>query len=245
MLSPNGLTTVLFDLDGTLRVNHPHGNEVFWEFAQQLMPELQPEDRHRAQQWAFEYWAESEDLREDIKSFGSTKEEEFWFNYARRHLTVLGLENDQAQEKAPQANKYMRTNYNPEDIVPEDVPETLKILKEAGLILGVITNRGSSIDEYMREIELAEFMDFYFAAGDIGFWKPNPEIFHYALGQANAKAEESIYVGDNYYADVVGARAAGLEAVLIDPNNHFPAADCVVIHKFGELIDHIADNRAS
>jgi putative hydrolase of the HAD superfamily len=46
----------------------------------------------------------------------------------------------------------------------------------------------------------------------------------------------ALYVGDNYYADVLGARAAGLEPVLIDPDEIFPEADCAVIHCISEIL---------
>jgi predicted HAD superfamily phosphohydrolase YqeG len=42
-------------------------------------------------------------------------------------------------------------------------------------------------------------------------------------------------VGDNYFADVVGARNAGIQPILIDPVNLFPEADCVVIDTISDL----------
>jgi putative hydrolase of the HAD superfamily len=48
-------------------------------------------------------------------------------------------------------------------------------------------------------------------------------------------AHETIYIGDNYYADVVGARRAGLRPVLYDPQGVFPEADCAIIKSFDEL----------
>jgi FMN phosphatase YigB (HAD superfamily) len=46
---------------------------------------------------------------------------------------------------------------------------------------------------------------------------------------------QAVYVGDNYFADVIGAQRAGMRAVLIDPEGLFPEADCPVIHKISEL----------
>jgi FMN phosphatase YigB (HAD superfamily) len=44
-----------------------------------------------------------------------------------------------------------------------------------------------------------------------------------------------MYVGDNYFADVVGSRRAGLMPVLYDPGGIFPEADCTIIKSFEEL----------
>jgi FMN phosphatase YigB (HAD superfamily) len=51
----------------------------------------------------------------------------------------------------------------------------------------------------------------------------------------NLSAQEVIYVGDNYYADVVGARSAGLKPVLYDPLGIFLNPDCTTIKSFDEL----------
>jgi len=52
---------------------------------------------------------------------------------------------------------------------------------------------------------------------------------------AGCAPEAAAYVGDNYYADVVGARAAGLHPILIDPLGIFPEAGCPTIRALGEL----------
>ena len=66
-------------------------------------------------------------------------------------------------------------------------------------------------------------------------FKPEPGVFEHALKRANLSASEVAYVGDNYFADIVGARRAGLTPVLYDPNNIFPEADCITITSFDQL----------
>jgi FMN phosphatase YigB (HAD superfamily) len=53
--------------------------------------------------------------------------------------------------------------------------------------------------------------------------------------------EGALYVGDNYFADIVGAQSAGLKAVLIDPVNLFPEANCMVIERLPELESILAE----
>ena len=53
--------------------------------------------------------------------------------------------------------------------------------------------------------------------------------------RVNLSPQEVVYVGDNYYADVVGARRAGLRPVLYDPLGIFPDPDCTTIKSFDEL----------
>jgi putative hydrolase of the HAD superfamily len=53
-------------------------------------------------------------------------------------------------------------------------------------------------------------------SGNVGHEKPHPAIFEAALREMKASAAESLYVGDVYSVDYVGARQAGMQAVLFD-----------------------------
>ncbi|MEK6255896.1 MAG: HAD family hydrolase [Chloroflexota bacterium] len=235
MKSPNGITTILFDLDDTLRHNEPHGHGFFLDYAATLgAPDL-ANNRHNARQWAFQYWADSEHLFEDINTHGRG-EPAFWHNYSVRHLVAMGCTTEQAQELAPQVHQHMSDNYEPEDVVLPETKETLKELHAAGYTLAVVTNRSEPVHEYIHEIELGHYFDFTLAGGEIKSWKPKPEIFHAALERAGVTAEQAVYVGDNYYADILGARAVGIFPILLDPHTHFPDADCQVIRLLSDLV---------
>lgn len=232
---PDGIKAVIFDLDGTLRQSRPDGHELFWTYAAKLGAPDGPDRRRKAVQWSHEYWADSEDLLIDLKTYGK-ENDDFWLNYARRHLLALGASRSQADDWAPQMNQFMRDNYDPEDVIPDDVIPTLKTLNARGYILGLVTNRSQPVPEYLEEKGLMEHLHFQFAAGEIGTWKPKPEIFYYALGLANARPHEALYVGDNYFADIVGARGANILPVLIDPHDVWTGvADCPTIRAIGEL----------
>jgi putative hydrolase of the HAD superfamily len=125
--------------------------------------------------------------------------------------------------------------YRPESIVPEDVRRTLPLLKQAGYILGVISNRDKPFQELLHEHGIGHFFEFSLAAGEVNSYKPEPGIFEHVLQRMNLSAQDVIYVGDNYYADVIGARRAGLRPVLYDPRGVFPDPDCTAIKSFDEL----------
>ena len=239
MLNPEKITTVIFDLDGTLRHSVPKGESVFLDFATSLGAPTNPEARIKARRWAADYWADSECLLMDMKTYDKVSGE-FWENYAWRQLQAMGISKMQAKEWAPRVHKHMKENYNPEDIIPEDVIPTLQSLRGSEYTVGLVTNRENPVDDYLHEVGLANHLDFYFAAGDIGAWKPSPEIFYYALGIANAKPQEAVYIGDNYYADIMGASNANIQPILIDPEGVFPEADCPVILAIGDLSDLLA-----
>jgi len=235
-MSPNNsIKAVFFDLDGTLRHSVPEGGEVFTQYVISMGLPINLEDRFRALRWEYSYWASSVDLRDDLLAHSSDTEN-FWIEYSRRRLIALGITPERALELAPQASAHMGEMYKPESIVPDDVRRTLPQLKQAGYIMAVVSNRDKPFQDTLDSHNLSEFFPYSLAAGEVDSYKPEPGIFEHALKQLDVSAQETVYVGDNYYADVVGARRAGLQPVLYDPIGIFPNADCVTIRSFDELL---------
>lgn len=230
------MKAVFFDFDGTLRHSVPLGSDVFDEYVSRQGLLISVEDRRRAGRWEHWYWAGSPALQDDLSVFGE-EQEGFWRRYAFRRLVALGLSPALATELAPQVWKHMEDHYHPQDHVPEDAREVLPALREAGYLLAVISNRDLSYDEKLADLGLAPYFRFSVAAGEIQAWKPDPAIFEYALQKAGIAPSEAVYIGDNYYADVVGARSAGLHVILYDPRHLFPDPDCAVVRSFVEVPD--------
>jgi putative hydrolase of the HAD superfamily len=86
-------------------------------------------------------------------------------------------------------------------------------------------------------MKLDSYFKFILAGGEVNAFKPDKLIFDHALKLAGTSASETMYIGDNYFADVVGARRAGLIPVLYDPVNLFPETDCAIIKSFAEIPD--------
>jgi putative hydrolase of the HAD superfamily len=231
----NQIKAVFFDLDGTLRHSVPEGGAVFTEYVTGLGLQVDAENRVNAMRWEYKYWASSADLRDDLLAH-SFDTENFWIEYCRRRLIALGALPEWALEIAPQASAHMGEMYKPESIVPDDVRRMLPQLQQAGYIMAVISNRDRPFQDILISHGLSEFFPYSLAAGEVDIYKPEPGVFEHALKQLDLTAPETVYVGDNYYADVVGARRARLAPVLYDPHFIFPDADCTVIHSFDELL---------
>lgn len=102
----------------------------------------------------------------------------------------------------------------------------LRRVRAAGLVAGVISNSNGSVRSILEETGLAAQLDFIIDSAVVGVEKPDPRIFHLGLREAGVAPGEAVYVGDLYSVDVLGARAAGLAAVLIDPRGYWGARDC-------------------
>ncbi len=234
MIPSTGPKAIFFDLDGTLRHSVPSGGDVFTDYVITLGLQVDIEARLRAARWEHMYWASSVDLRDDLLAH-SEDTENFWIQYSQRRLLALGAFPEWAVEFAPNVSKHMGEFYKPESIIPDDVRRALPLLKQDGYILGVISNRDKPFQQLLHEHGIGEFFHFSLAAGEVNSYKPEPGVFEHALRHVNLSPRDAVYVGDNYYADVVGARRAGLQPILYDPLGIFPAPDCTTIKSFDEL----------
>ena len=66
---------------------------------------------------------------------------------------------------------------------------------------------------------IAKYFNTITSADSVGVRKPNPAIFEYSLKRAEAKKEESILIGDDWIADVVGAQSFGMDVIFFDALN--------------------------
>jgi putative hydrolase of the HAD superfamily len=82
--------------------------------------------------------------------------------------------------------------------------------------IAVISNADGKIDQLLTRCGIADCFESITDSGNVGHEKPSREIFEAALKSMNARAEQSIYVGDVFSVDYLGAATAGMKAVLFD-----------------------------
>lgn len=100
----------------------------------------------------------------------------------------------------------------------DDTLSTLRVLKQRGYILGVVTNRhygGRPFQEDLQTMGLLDYFEYDHMAisADLGIRKPNPDIFMYALNELSVPPEEAAMVGDSLKADILGARMLNMLAI--------------------------------
>jgi len=162
-----------------------------------------------------------------------------WRIYAARLLQLL----DATGESAAPVTARIRERHLAGTLwshVEPGTAETLAALKERGFILGVVSNADGRVASFLELAGLARHLDFVVDSGIVGVEKPNPRIFEIALGYAGVQASEALHVGDVYEVDVLGARAAGIEPVLLVANGGPAPADVSVIRRFSDLTSQLA-----
>lgn len=98
----------------------------------------------------------------------------------------------------------------------EDAQPALAQLRERGLRLVVVSNWDCSLPGVLERIGIAPLVDAVVASAVVGAAKPDARIFRAALEHAGCKPGEALHVGDSVAADVEGAQALGIHALLLD-----------------------------
>lgn len=119
---------------------------------------------------------------------------------------------------------------------PDALP-ALERLRAAGVRTVVVSNWDVSLHERLAETGIAARVDGAVASAELGVAKPDPAIFAHALTMAGVPPAQALHVGDSPHADVAGARAAGIEPVLIvrEPGASGPSRGVRTIRSLAEL----------
>jgi putative hydrolase of the HAD superfamily len=101
--------------------------------------------------------------------------------------------------------------------VDPDTVQALRALKERGLHVGVVSNTyqsSRSLATSLRLFGLLPNIDALVVSSEVGWAKPHPAIFEEALLRLGVRPEEAVFVGDTVLADIEGAQALEMKAVL-------------------------------
>jgi putative hydrolase of the HAD superfamily len=97
----------------------------------------------------------------------------------------------------------------------DDAAPALRALRSAGARLVVVSNWDWSLHEVLERVGLMPLLDGVVTSAEVGSRKPAVVAFERALALAGVPASRAVHVGDSFEEDVLGARAAGIEPVLI------------------------------
>jgi putative hydrolase of the HAD superfamily len=117
----------------------------------------------------------------------------------------------------------------------EDARPALAELRARGLRLVCVSNWDISLPDVLERCDLLTAVDGVVTSAGAGARKPDPAIFEAALDVAGTLPAEALHVGDTREEDVDGARAAGIEALLLDRDG---GGD---ISSLGEIAEHLSE----
>lgn len=160
---------------------------------------------------------------------GST-DHSFWWMFYSQLLSELKIVDDRLRDQLV-ASIRKSANW---DIIRPGTRERLDAIAER-YELAVISNADGGIEEVLTRCGIARCFRTITDSGLVGLEKPHPEIFRIALESMNAAPQESLYVGDVYSVDYLGATGAGMQAVLMDVPGAYRDRGAVSVKDLVEL----------
>jgi len=233
---------ICFDIGYTLLKHSPNLSEVAARVLADAGFAISPEVLERAQRPARGRALEAIRSGRDYET-SMELATAFWSDYM---LTMLqGLADVPAEAHARVAAQVCETAWSPPSwqIYPDALP-ALDTLRARGIRLAIISNFVDTLPAVCEAHALTPYFEVIVGSVQVGLQKPDARIFELTLRRLGVTAEEAWHVGDNYWADVLGARAAGLTPVLIDRAGTVPNPDCIRIHRLDELL-LLVDQRAA
>jgi ribulose-1,5-bisphosphate 5-phosphatase len=208
------LRAVLFDVDFTIARPGPElGPEGYERLGKRFGLELDPSRYRVARERAVEGIRRHPELEHD---------EEIWVAFTERIIRGMGGDAESAYECAVEMTKAWEHAEHFE--LYEDALPVLEELRAQGLKLGLVSNTGRNLDEFVAHHRLD--VDAALGSGVFGRTKPHPAIFQAVLERLAVEPGEAAMVGDSPEDDVEGAHAAGIEvAFLLDREDRYPELD--------------------
>jgi HAD superfamily hydrolase (TIGR01549 family) len=204
------LKAVLFDVDFTLAKPGPDlGPEGYERMGRRFGLVLDPARYAEARVQAVETLERHPELDHD---------EEIWVAFTERIIRGMGGDADGAYECAVEMTRAWEHAAHFE--IYDDVAPVLAELRRHELRIGLVSNTGRDLDDFVRHHRLD--VDVAIGSRAHGKTKPHETIFRAALERLDVDPQAAAMVGDSPDDDVEGARALGMRAFLIDRENRFP-----------------------
>jgi putative hydrolase of the HAD superfamily len=220
------LTTIFLDAGGVLLFPNWHRiSETLAHHGVDVSPPALAEAEPRARR-----------ILDDRRTIGTTSDASRGWLFFDLILEQAGIAPSAATRTAlAELHDYHRAS-NLWELVPDGVREALTALRQRGLTLVVVSNANGTLRAHLDRLDMTRYFDVVLDSHDEGVEKPDPRLFEIALARSGAAAAAAIHVGDLYQVDVVGARAAGIRAVLLDEAGLCPDADCDRVASLAELV---------
>jgi putative hydrolase of the HAD superfamily len=184
------------------------GNTILFPNRSKMLASIASDRHPTLEQWQT---LERRTKREfDLEMQNGGVDHGFWWTFHTYLLQQLGEDNGIRDVLVE--NTQNSANW---DQVPPGTRECLDRLRKEFRI-AVISNADGGIERVLTRCGIVDCFESITDSGIVGVEKPRAEIFEAALATMKATPDESLYVGDMYSVDYLGARNAGMQAVLLD-----------------------------
>ncbi len=217
---------VIFDCADTLLRLDPPREVIFRDAAAEKGFDLRLSDiAHAYELVDFAFKVKSSELR------SLTDKSKFYRTYNAGLCAALGIHQSSERLTAVLIERFSQRR---RWVAFEDAADTLRVIGER-VPVHVLANWDKGLDDVIRRAGLRDLLHDVAASEVLGAEKPNRACFDAFLSRNMLNPNWVVYVGNEYIADVMGAREAGMTPVLVDRDDRLAAADCLRIRALSEL----------
>ncbi|HZQ05267.1 MAG TPA: HAD-IA family hydrolase [Anaerolineae bacterium] len=228
-------STYLFDVGGTLiKFDETRRAAAYAERAAQVGVSV-PSAKVLAVLEALDQEIPERSRHVPLSLLSPTEQRAFWTDFWAEGFRQLGLQETDAVRFADELLDSV--NGGNFQAVFDDVVPALDGLCARGKQLGVISNFSENCESLLSSLGLAKYFDFFIVSGILGIEKPDSRIFQAAIEASGKDVLELVYVGDSIFHDIEGARAVGMDAILVDRANRYAKLDVMRVRDLRELMD--------
>jgi putative hydrolase of the HAD superfamily len=224
----NRYRAILFDVGWTLVYPHPERRRVLLEALAGRGYEVTSaglESGYRAARAFYEANRWQHQTPESLVAFWQQ-----FYSTVLAHLDAPVDDRGLAAALAEEVNEAVRY-----DLYPDTLP-ALEELRRNDILLGVVSNWSTDLPALLDEWGLAPFFTTIVVSDVVGSHKPQPQMFRIALERLDVPPGAALHVGDDYDADVQGARAAGITPVYLNRSGRDTRTDCPCIPTLRDLL---------
>jgi HAD superfamily hydrolase (TIGR01549 family) len=169
----------------------------------------------------------------------SSSDAKRWGDYLEGVITTAGVPLSGAALEALREIRTYHAANNLWEEVPEDVVPALERIRRLGLTVAVASNANGTVQRAFDRLGLSSYFDVVCDSHFEGVEKPQRRFFEIVLARCRGKPDTTLHVGDLYHVDIVGARNAGLTAILLDRHDQYAQFDVERVRTLGELADRL------
>ncbi len=209
-----GKRYILWDFDNTLAYRDGMWGQVIYELLRESdYKDVELNDIKKYLNQGFPWHSPNTPHTEFFK--GS-----LWWDHMTLHfaniLREIGVEENLSYKVASQIKvKYL--DVTQWQLYDDTIP-CLEMAKSNGYQNVIVSNHVPELSLLVDELGLSRFFERIYSSADIGFEKPNIQVYKYVLSELSDVCETTM-IGDSYDADVLGALKAGINAILVRKEN--------------------------
>ncbi len=234
------IRAIAFDVNGTLiRIQTEDGDEQIFRSAAHFLT-YQGIDLHRDQIRDLYFQTMKEQLRASPEEYPEFDAVGIWRNIIDGHMTdfTRALPAGKLRQMPLFLAEIARGIARQRLGLYPSVREVLDVLRGRYPLAVVTDAQSANARGELHKVGLLGYFDPVVVSGDHGYRKPDRRLFQFALDGMDVAAGNALYVGNDMYRDIYGAREAGMRTVMFDSDQGTKAhLDCVPDHTITDFRD--------